>query len=127
MGEQREGGRDESDLSLRECQVTSLNIAIAASDVRQRIALECEAGGAQPFSIIASTVIIHDDVEIGPGAGLRPFVIWQSNSSIGTYFHAYSYSSVAHDCIVGDDVTLGHEQHVMGLVATTPVTAKQGG
>jgi sugar O-acyltransferase (sialic acid O-acetyltransferase NeuD family) len=83
------------------------NVAIAASDVRKRIALKCAAFGAQPFSIIASTAIVHDDVEIGPGAILCPFSIIQSNSRIGSYFHANSYSSIAHDSIVGDYVTLG--------------------
>ncbi|MCA3425458.1 MAG: acetyltransferase, partial [Roseomonas sp.] len=83
------------------------NVAIAAGDARQRIALNCEACGAQPFSIIAATAIIHDDVEIGPGAILCPFAIVQSNSRIGRYFHANSYSSIAHDCVVGDYVTLG--------------------
>jgi sugar O-acyltransferase (sialic acid O-acetyltransferase NeuD family) len=81
------------------------NVAIADSKVRARIAATCEAAGAQPFSIIASTVIIHDDVEIGPGAILCHYVVLQSNIRIGRYFHANTYSHVAHDCHLGDFVT----------------------
>lgn len=81
------------------------NVAIADSRARERIANVCETAGAQPFSIISSNVIIHDDVEIGPGAILCPYVVLQSNVRIGRYFHANTYSHVAHDCDLGDFVT----------------------
>lgn len=48
-----------------------------------------------------------DDVKIGPGALLSPFVTVGSNSQIGEGFHANLYSYVEHDCIVGDFVTFG--------------------
>lgn len=81
------------------------NIAIGASDVRERIAEYCESLGAQPFSISAKNALILDENSIGKGAVLSPFVTITSNAKIGNYFHANLYSYVAHDCIIGDFVT----------------------
>jgi sugar O-acyltransferase (sialic acid O-acetyltransferase NeuD family) len=81
------------------------NIAIATSKARARIAAICEAAGARPFSIIASNVVILDEVEIGDGAILCPFVTLLSNVRIGRFFHANIYSYVAHDSAIGDFVT----------------------
>jgi sugar O-acyltransferase (sialic acid O-acetyltransferase NeuD family) len=81
------------------------NIAIATSKARARIASICEAAGARPFSIIASNVMILDQVEIGEGAILCPFVTLLSNVRIGRFFHANIYSYVAHDSAIGDFVT----------------------
>lgn len=81
------------------------NIAIAASRSRARIAATCEAAGARPFSIIAPNVVILDNVEIGEGAVLCPFVTLLSNVRIGRFFHANIYSYIAHDSVVGDFVT----------------------
>lgn len=81
------------------------NVAIGASDVRERIARLCEDHGASPFSVIAENVVILDANEIGSGAVLSPFVTVTSNAKIGKYFHANIYSYVAHDCVIGDFVT----------------------
>ena len=81
------------------------NVAIGASDARERITRLCEEHGASPFSVIAENVVIMDASEIGAGAILSPFVTVTSNAKIGKYFHANIYSYVAHDCVVGDFVT----------------------
>jgi acetyltransferase-like isoleucine patch superfamily enzyme len=46
-----------------------------------------------------------DNVEISNGAIICPFVTLTSNIRIGQNFHANLYSYVAHDCIVGNNVT----------------------
>lgn len=46
-----------------------------------------------------------DNVEIGEGAALSPFVSITSNIKIGKCFHANLYSYVEHDCVIGDYVT----------------------
>ena len=46
-----------------------------------------------------------DNIEISDGAIICPFVTLTSNISIGENFHANLYSYVAHDCIVGNNVT----------------------
>lgn len=83
------------------------NVAIAASDVRERIAGLCEARQAKPFAVTAENVVILDSNEIGVGGIFSPFVTVTSNTRIGRYFHANMYSYVAHDCVIGDFVTFG--------------------
>jgi sugar O-acyltransferase (sialic acid O-acetyltransferase NeuD family) len=46
-----------------------------------------------------------DDVEIGEGALISPFVSMTSNVRIGAHFQANLYSYVEHDCVIGDFVT----------------------
>jgi acetyltransferase-like isoleucine patch superfamily enzyme len=46
-----------------------------------------------------------DEVQIGIGGLLSPFVTLTSNIRIGRCFHANLYSFVEHDCQIGDFVT----------------------
>lgn len=80
-------------------------IAVANSQIRQKLADRIQNDGVQPWSIQADNVIVMDDVIIGEGALLSPFVTLTSNIRIGRYFHANIYSYVAHDCVIGDYVT----------------------
>lgn len=82
-----------------------LCVAIAGSQVRQRIVARCEADGVLPWSVTAANVVVMDDVSIGDGAILCPFVTLTSNIRIGRHFHANLYSYVEHDCVIGDYVT----------------------
>jgi sugar O-acyltransferase (sialic acid O-acetyltransferase NeuD family) len=80
-------------------------VALASSKVRQRIVARCEADGVRPWSVSAANVVVMDDVSIGDGAILSPFVTLASNIRIGRHFHANLYSYVEHDCVIGDYVT----------------------
>lgn len=80
-------------------------IAIANSTVREKLALQCLADGITPWAVTANNVVTMDDVVMGEGALLSPFVTITSNIRIGKYFHANLYSYVEHDCIIGDYVT----------------------
>ncbi|GKX51181.1 NeuD/PglB/VioB family sugar acetyltransferase [Budvicia aquatica] len=80
-------------------------IAIADGKIRRRIEAELDHDGVKIINVIADNVIIMDNVEIGCGAILTPFVTLTSNIRIGKSFHANLYSYVAHDCIIGDYVT----------------------
>ena len=80
-------------------------IAIANSQIRQRLALQCAAEGLGFFEVRAGNVVQMDEVQLGDGAVLSPFVTLTSNIRIGRHFHANLYSYVAHDCVVGDFVT----------------------
>ena len=93
------------------------NVAIGASEVRERIAYLCEGRGASPFQVIAENVVIMDGNEIGSGAVLSPFVTVTSNAKIGKYFHANIYSYVAHDCVIGDFVTFAPAVRCNGNVS----------
>lgn len=82
-----------------------MNIAIANSAVRQQLAERCVADGVGFFEARAANVVQLDEVAIGPGAILCPFVTLTSNIQIGQHFHANLYSYVEHDCVIGNYVT----------------------
>lgn len=82
-----------------------VQIAIANSRVRENIADRLEKDGIKLWSISADNVILMDDIQIGEGAALSPFVCITSNIKIGKCFHANLYSYVEHDCVIGDYVT----------------------
>lgn len=84
-----------------------INIAIADSYIRERLVQRCQKDGVNFFEIRASNVVQLDEVKIGEGAILCPFVTLTSNIQIGKYFHANIYSYVEHDCCIGDYVTFG--------------------
>lgn len=91
-------------------------IAIADSRVRERLSERCGADGIQAFNVIAPNAVILDEVQIGEGAVIAPFVTLTSNISIGRGFHANIYSYVEHDCLVGDFVTFGPSVRCNGNV-----------
>ena len=80
-------------------------LAIADGAVRQRLADRCRADGVKPWTVRAANAVVLDDVEVGEGAILCPFVTLTSNIRIGRQFHANIYSYVEHDCRIGDFVT----------------------
>jgi len=80
-------------------------VAIADPATRQEVVERCRAAGANFFQVRASNAIEMDEVEIGEGALISPFVTFTSNISIGDHFHANLYSYVEHDCVIGDYVT----------------------
>ncbi|MGP9820429.1 acetyltransferase [Salinarimonas sp. NSM] len=80
-------------------------IGIANSQVRMRLVERCVAHGVEIVTVSARDVVIMDDVEIGAGAVLSPFVTLTSNIRIGRAFHANIGSYVEHDCVIGDWVT----------------------
>ena len=83
----------------------NLSVAIANSAVREHLVARCEADGVGFFEVRAPNVVQLDDVRLGAGAILCPFVTLTSNIRIGRHFHANIYSYVAHDCVIGDFVT----------------------
>lgn len=85
-----------------ECHVV---LAIANSAVREKLSLRNRADGVLPWAVSSANAILLDDVVLGEGSVLSPFVTLTSNIRIGRQFHANIYSYVAHDCIVGDFVT----------------------
>ncbi|MDM4769744.1 acetyltransferase [Solimonas sp. SE-A11] len=80
-------------------------IAIANSRVREKLALRTAADGVLPWTVTAQNAVVMDDVVIGEGAAISPFVTITSNIRIGRHFHANLYSYVEHDCEIGDFVT----------------------
>lgn len=80
-------------------------VAIADPATRATVVARCE-DAAMPFlSVRAASVVQMDDVTIGEGAILSPFVALTSNIRIGRHFHANLYACVEHDGVIGDFVT----------------------
>jgi sugar O-acyltransferase (sialic acid O-acetyltransferase NeuD family) len=82
-----------------------ISLAIANSKIREQLANRCSEDGVGFFEVRADNVVELDDVAIGDGAILCPFVTMTSNVRIGRHFHANLYSYVEHDCQIGDFVT----------------------
>lgn len=82
-----------------------MNVAVANGRVREMLVQRCKADGVQFYEARAANVVQLDDVRLGEGAVLCPFVTLTSNVRIGQHFHANIYSYVEHDCVIGDYVT----------------------
>ena len=82
-----------------------IQIAIANSHVREKIAQRLKMDGIQLWSIIADNVVLMDQLELAEGSALSPFVTIGSNVRIGKCFQANLYSYVEHDCVIRDFVT----------------------
>lgn len=87
--------------ATRRCAV----IGVANGKIRERIARLCMRDGISPWSVSSTNVLVMDQVSIGEGAAISPFVTLTNNITIGRHFHANLYSYVEHDCVIGDFVT----------------------
>ena len=81
-------------------------IAVADSKIRQLLTERCVSKNIKPLDVIAGSVVKLNNVSIGTGFILSPFVTLTSDIKIGKSFQANIYSYVAHDCVIGDYVTL---------------------
>ncbi|QXR20749.1 acetyltransferase [Acinetobacter variabilis] len=83
----------------------AVTIAIANSQVREKLVQRLTEDQIQHLDVQASNTVILDEVHMGEGSLLCPFTCLTSNIKIGKFFHANIYSYVAHDCVIGDYVT----------------------
>ena len=94
-----------SDFLIEKAEERHVVLAIANGKIREKLAARLAADGVKCWSVVAANVVTMDDVVIGEGAALSPFVTLTSNIRIGRHFHANLYSYVEHDCVIGDFVT----------------------
>lgn len=94
-----------NDFLTRNADERYVTVAISNSMTREKITDKCSINNIKFLEARAENVIQLDEVFIGEGAILSPFVTLTSNIKIGKSFHANIYSYVAHDCIIGDYVT----------------------
>jgi len=80
-------------------------VAIANSDIRKKITSTLTEKGCEFPSFFSSLAFVGSRAEIGNGSILCPYVTITANAKIGANFHANIYSYVAHDCILGQNVT----------------------
>jgi sugar O-acyltransferase (sialic acid O-acetyltransferase NeuD family) len=91
-------------------------LAVANPQLRESLFERCASAGVEIAGARAANAVAMDDVEIGPGALISPFVTFTSNIRIGRCFHANLYSYVEHDCRIGDFVTFAPGVHCNGHV-----------
>jgi len=95
---------------------TNVCIALADPRTRRKVAHRCSDAGLSFFSIQAQTSIVGENVEIGPGSILAEYSMITADAKIGRHFHANIFAYVAHDCIVGDFVTLSPRVSLNGRI-----------
>lgn len=86
-------------------QIKYINIAVGDSKERSSLRDRMQAPGITDWTVSAENCVVMDEVTIGSGSILSPFVTITSNVTIGSSFHANLYSYVGHDCVIGDFVT----------------------
>lgn len=79
-------------------------IAVADGAARARIA--DRLGDRRSARVVAATALLSPHAAVAPGAVLCDQVIVEAGARIGRHFHANIYSYVAHECVIGDFVTL---------------------
>lgn len=84
----------------------SVIIAVADAAVRRDLAQKVATAGLRAGRAIAANAVIGPGVELGDGAILCHHTTITASARIGIHFHANIYSYVAHDCVIGDFVTL---------------------
>ena len=82
-----------------------ITISISNNKIRKNISQSIEKTNLKFHTIHSSTSTIMDDVAIGEGSIICPYVTITSNVVIGKHFQANLYSYVAHDCKIGNFVT----------------------
>jgi sugar O-acyltransferase (sialic acid O-acetyltransferase NeuD family) len=105
-----------ADFLQRKAAEKGICVGIAASKIREALARKCSDANIPLLEARAASVVQMDDVVIGDGACLSPFVTLTSNIRIGRCFHANLYSYVEHDCVIGDFVTLAPGAKVNGNI-----------
>jgi sugar O-acyltransferase (sialic acid O-acetyltransferase NeuD family) len=104
------------DFLARPASRRSASIAIANSAVRQSLTERCQQADVSLLTVCAGNVVMGDNVHVGEGAVLQPFVMLTADVQIGLSFHANIYSYVAHDCVIGDFVTFAPSVQCNGNV-----------
>ena len=83
--------------------------ALGVGDGRRRQAIleKFEAAGIRPFEVSGPWATILDDCARGRAMVMCPYAVISSNVRIGVGLQVNFHSYVAHDCVLGDFVTLG--------------------
>lgn len=82
------------------------NISISDHKYRQDIAEHMIKNNVEPLSLISSNSINYQKNGIGIGLLQSPYSIISCNVKIGNFFHLNSFSSIHHDCVIGNYVTI---------------------
>lgn len=89
-------------------------ITVADAATRRLLAEKCRVAGLGFGTLASPSHERGDNVEVGEGSLFCGQTICTSNMRIGRHFHANIYSYVAHDCVIGDFVTLAPRACING-------------
>ncbi len=107
---------DELSKAAKPDRQLSVVIAVADSGVRRKLASRVSDAGLLAGRLIAPTAILGVGVSLGEGAIVCDFAMITASARVGRHFQANIYAYVAHDCRVGDFVTLAPKACVNGNV-----------
>lgn len=82
-------------------------IAIAEPDLRRRLDEAAMSSGSIPFDVISAQSDMLNAGKVGPGLVLCSQSVISVDCTIGRGCHLNFCSYIAHDCVIGDYVTLG--------------------
>lgn len=91
-------------------------IAIANSTARESLYKKLLHDGISLFSIQSIQSSLYSEADIGFGYILNPFSCITANIKIGQCFHANVHCYIAHDCVIGDYVTVAPGAVICGNV-----------
>ncbi len=97
----------------RSAYVVAVGNPAARQDIVRRLSKGAELFPGYVFSPLAS-LLSRETSQMAGGAIVCAFASIHPNVKIGGHFHANIYSYVAHDCLVGDFVTLAPGAKVNG-------------
>ena len=95
-----------SDFLKLECKNKFINITIANSVIREKISHNLNLDSTKLFSIIANQCTILSPTKADIALILSPYTVISTNVSIGKYCHIGFHSSISHDCVIGNYVTI---------------------
>lgn len=106
----------EAALNMKGSEPAGMIIGFAAGALRKAKYDAAMRDGFAPRNVVAATAIVGDNISIGDGHILSDFTILTADARIGIGFHCNIYSYIAHDCEIGDFVTLAPRVSVNGRV-----------
>ena len=101
-------------LERAEVETSSFSVAFSEPELRKDGASFNRRLPA--LSVTATTAIVGQNVIIGDGSMISDFPMITADVKIGAGFQCNIYSYVAHDCVVGDFVTLAPRVSINGRV-----------
>lgn len=110
------GSRVVSFDELSKTEGAVVSVALADPSLRRQKVFQCKEAGIELYSIVSPTCVLGENVRIGPGAILAEYSMVTADAHIGQGFHANIYSYVAHDCRLGDFVTLAPRVSLNGRI-----------
>lgn len=89
-----------------DCTKKYINITIANSIIRQKISQRIISDNLPVFSIISTHSLALSNIKANIALILSPYAIISSNVKLGEFCHIGFHSSISHDCVIGDYVTI---------------------